>query len=59
MRVFSCERHGYLSLHSASWQMSTHGERGLILAATSECGDGLMIGCSERTRLDEEAVFEL
>lgn len=33
--------HGYLALHSASWRMSTHRERRLILAATSQHRDGL------------------
>lgn len=33
--------HGYLALHSASWRMSSHRERRLILAATSQHRDGL------------------
>lgn len=42
-RVFfsSAGYHGYLALHSASWRMSTHRERRLILAATSQHRDGL------------------
>lgn len=39
--LFSAGHHGYLTLHSVSWRMSTHRERRLILAVTSEYRDRL------------------